>query len=80
ARVGNCQASNKAKGSVGRLGLLFYLLFVGEHSPNQDKSAGSGFERCEATGPEGGGQDARHKLPGIKLSERPSVRMAFLRW
>ena len=49
ARVGNCQASNKAKGSVGRLGLLFYLLFVGEHSPNQDKSAGSGFERCEAT-------------------------------
>ncbi|HHL8362769.1 TPA: hypothetical protein ACQ717_001569, partial [Escherichia coli] len=28
---------------------LFYLLFVGEHSPEQDKSAGSGFERCEAT-------------------------------
>ena len=49
ARVGNCQASNKTKGSVERLGLLFYLLFVGEHSPNQDKSAGSGFERCEAT-------------------------------
>ncbi|ENZ5494133.1 TPA: hypothetical protein ACF2WJ_002301, partial [Escherichia coli] len=37
------------KGSVERLGLLFYLLFVGERSPNQDKSAGSGFERCEAT-------------------------------
>ena len=33
ARVGNCQTSNKTKGSVGRLGLLFYLLFVGEHSP-----------------------------------------------
>ena len=49
ARVGNCQASNKTKGSVERLGLLFYLLFVGERSPNQDKSAGSGFERCEAT-------------------------------
>ncbi|WP_213192903.1 hypothetical protein, partial [Klebsiella aerogenes] len=26
-------------------GLLFYLLFVGECSPEQDKSAGSGFER-----------------------------------
>ncbi|WP_215200872.1 hypothetical protein, partial [Escherichia coli] len=48
-RVGNCQTSNKTKGSVERLGLLFYLLFVGERSPNQDKSAGSGFERCEAT-------------------------------
>lgn len=30
ARVGNCQASNKTKGSVERLGLSFYLLFVGE--------------------------------------------------
>ena len=49
ARVGNCQASNKTKGSVERLGLLFYLLLVGERSPEQDKSAGSGFERCEAT-------------------------------
>ncbi|WP_216664326.1 hypothetical protein, partial [Klebsiella aerogenes] len=29
--------------------LLFYLLFVGERSPEQDKSAGSGFERCAAT-------------------------------
>ncbi|EPD1026169.1 hypothetical protein ACR568_004182, partial [Escherichia coli] len=28
--------------------------------------------------PEGGGQDARHKLPDIKSSERPSERMAFL--
>ncbi|WP_410795400.1 hypothetical protein, partial [Klebsiella aerogenes] len=25
------------------------LLFVGERSPEQDKSAGSGFERCAAT-------------------------------
>ena len=33
ARVGNCQASNKTKGSVERLGLSFYLLFVGERSP-----------------------------------------------
>ena len=33
ARVGNCQTSNKTKGLVGRLGLLFYLLFVGEHPP-----------------------------------------------
>ncbi|HFD4308901.1 TPA: hypothetical protein ACF3TB_002352, partial [Klebsiella aerogenes] len=32
-----------------RLGLSFYLLFVGERSPEQDKSAGSGFERCAAT-------------------------------
>lgn len=35
-RVGNCQASNKTKGSVERLGLLFYLLFAGKHSPGQD--------------------------------------------
>ncbi|KAA1049002.1 hypothetical protein F0Q32_11730 [Pseudocitrobacter sp. 73] len=28
---------------------MFYLLLVGERSPEQDKSAGSGFERCEAT-------------------------------
>ncbi len=75
ARVGNCQTSNKTKGSVGRLGLLFYLLFVGEHSPNQDKSAGSGFERCEATA--GGWQDATINC-SIKSSERPSERMAFL--
>ncbi|WP_332125332.1 hypothetical protein, partial [Escherichia coli] len=33
ARVANCQASNKTKGSVERLGLSFYLLFVGERSP-----------------------------------------------
>ncbi len=39
-RVGNCQASNKAEGSVERLGLLFYLLSVGERSPEEDKSAG----------------------------------------
>ncbi len=49
---------------------MFYLMFVGEHSPNQDKSAGNGFERCEATAPEGGGQDARHKLPDIKSSKK----------
>ena len=50
-RVGNCQASNKTKDSVERLGLLFllYLLFADERSPEQDKSAGSGFERCAAT-------------------------------
>ncbi|ENV2817211.1 TPA: hypothetical protein ACXZNV_003650, partial [Salmonella enterica] len=41
--------SNKTKGSVERLGLLFYLLFVGGHSPEEEKSAGSGFERCAAT-------------------------------
>ncbi|EPC5876844.1 hypothetical protein ACRZX8_003776, partial [Citrobacter freundii] len=39
----------KAKGPVERPGLLFYLLFVGERSPEEDKSAGSGFERCAAT-------------------------------
>ncbi|WP_227524191.1 hypothetical protein, partial [Klebsiella quasipneumoniae] len=42
-------ASNKAEGPVERLGLLFYLLSVGERSPEEDKSAGSGFERCAAT-------------------------------
>uniref|UniRef100_UPI001D0F5543 hypothetical protein n=1 Tax=Raoultella sp. 18117 TaxID=2681449 RepID=UPI001D0F5543 len=42
-RVGNCQASNKAKGSVERLGLLFYLLFVGKRSPEEDKFVGNEF-------------------------------------
>ena len=55
-RVGNCQASNKAKGSVERLGLLFYLLFVGKGSPEEDKFAGSGFERCAATARRGAGR------------------------
>ena len=49
ARVGNCQASNKAESSVERLSFLFCLLSVGERSPEEDKSAGSGFERCAAT-------------------------------
>ncbi len=40
ARVGNCQTSIKTKGSCERLGLLFYLLFVGESSPEADKSRG----------------------------------------
>ncbi|WP_410732951.1 hypothetical protein, partial [Citrobacter freundii] len=39
----------KAKGPVERPGLLFYLWSVGERSPEEDKSAGSGFERCAAT-------------------------------
>ncbi|PAW13126.1 hypothetical protein CKJ89_35290 [Klebsiella pneumoniae] len=30
-----------------------------------------------SNGPEGGGQDARHKLPGIKQVKSPSCRMAF---
>ncbi|HIB3321013.1 TPA: hypothetical protein ACWWUJ_003258, partial [Citrobacter youngae] len=34
---------------VERPGLLFYLWSVGERSPEQDKSAGSGSERCAAT-------------------------------
>ncbi|MCW9250941.1 hypothetical protein N5I36_03070, partial [Klebsiella aerogenes] len=61
-----CQASNKKKGSVERLGLLFYLLFVGERSPEQDKSAGSGFERCAATARRVAGRTpaiiARHQI------------------
>ncbi|PAU42246.1 hypothetical protein CKF46_17905, partial [Klebsiella pneumoniae] len=28
-------------------------------------------------GPEGGGQDARHKLPGIKQVKSPSCRIGF---
>ncbi|HIB3265880.1 TPA: hypothetical protein ACWWUI_001879, partial [Citrobacter youngae] len=39
----------KSKGPVERPGLLFYLWSVGERSPEEDKSAGSGFERCAAT-------------------------------
>ena len=27
-----------------------------------------------SNGPEGGGQDARHKLPGIKLSSKPVIK------
>ncbi|MCS5854785.1 hypothetical protein LNO23_04480 [Klebsiella pneumoniae subsp. pneumoniae] len=30
-----------------------------------------------SNGPEGGGQDARHKLPGIKQVKSPSCRMGF---
>ncbi|WP_187114610.1 hypothetical protein [Klebsiella pneumoniae] len=33
-----------------------------------------------SNGPEGGGQDARHKLPGIKQVKSPSCRMGFLRF
>ncbi|MBZ7522883.1 hypothetical protein DMS64_07800 [Klebsiella variicola] len=33
-----------------------------------------------SNGPEGGGQDARHKLPGIKQVKSPSLRMGFLRF
>ncbi|WP_221181267.1 hypothetical protein, partial [Raoultella terrigena] len=35
---------------------LFYLLFVGKRSPEEDKSAGSGFERCAATARRGAGR------------------------
>ncbi len=64
-RVGNCQASNKAEGPVERLGLLFYLLSVGERSPEEDKSGGADLNVAQQR-PGGWGQDARHKLPGIK--------------
>ena len=38
-RVGNCQASNRTKGSVGRLGLLFYLLFaINGQASNQSEA------------------------------------------
>ncbi|MEL0551864.1 hypothetical protein, partial [Raoultella lignicola] len=40
-RVGNCQASNKAKGSVERLGLLFFLRFIPRYTdtlPQQNLS------------------------------------------
>ncbi|QPG07808.1 hypothetical protein IUJ34_11590 [Klebsiella pneumoniae subsp. pneumoniae] len=30
-----------------------------------------------SNGPEGGGQDARHKLPSIKQVKSPSCRMGF---
>jgi hypothetical protein len=35
---------------------LFYLLFVGKRSSEEDKSAGSGFERCAATARRGAGR------------------------
>ncbi|HEY3986941.1 hypothetical protein, partial [Cedecea sp.] len=43
--VGTARHQIKAKGSVERLGLLFYLLFVGERSPEWDKIVGNDFER-----------------------------------
>ncbi|EBO8062066.1 hypothetical protein D3S23_10215, partial [Salmonella enterica] len=58
------------KGPVGRQGLLFYLWSVGEHSPEEEKSAGSGFERCAAT--------ARHKLPGIRQVKKPVLTDGLL--
>ncbi|HFU1050974.1 TPA: hypothetical protein ACH34N_003150, partial [Escherichia coli] len=72
------QTSNKTKGSVGRLGLLFYLMFVGEHSPNQDKSAGNGFERCEATARRVAGRTPAINCQTSNQAKRPSERMAFL--
>ena len=48
-------------------------MFVGEHSPNQDKSAGNGFERCEATARRVN-HEVIHKLPGIKLSSKPVIK------
>ena len=77
ARVGNCQASNKTKGSVERLGLLFYLLFVGERSPNQDKSAGSGFERCEATARRVAGRTPAINCQASNLAEGPVGRLGL---
>ncbi|WP_217426901.1 hypothetical protein, partial [Klebsiella oxytoca] len=47
-------------------GFFVYLLFVGEHSPEQDKFVGNEFERCAATARRVAGRKARHKLPGIK--------------
>ncbi|MGS3446827.1 hypothetical protein ACB376_02195, partial [Klebsiella electrica] len=40
----------------------------------QDKSAGSGFERCEATARRVAGRKARHKLPGIKQAKKPHAK------
>ena len=49
ARVGNCQASKKAKGPVERQGLLLYLLFTHKHyHPDEDQLSGH-VERCAAT-------------------------------
>ncbi len=76
-RVGNCQASNKTKGSVERLGLLFYLLSVGERSPEEDKSAGSGFERCAATARRVAGRTPAINCQASNKAESSVGRLSF---
>ncbi len=70
-RVGNCRASNKAKGSVERLGLLFYLLFVGERLfESRTKSSGTILHSTECC-PEGDGQEARHTTARHQTVKKP---------
>ena len=76
-RVGNCQASNKAESSVERLGLLFCLLSVGERSPEEDKSAGSGFERCAATARRVAGRTPAINCQASNKAESPVERPGF---
>ncbi|MDP0786210.1 hypothetical protein, partial [Klebsiella pneumoniae] len=46
---GTSQPSKKAESRVESPAFFFYLLFVGERSPEKDKPAGGGFERGAAT-------------------------------
>ncbi|WP_233597845.1 hypothetical protein, partial [Citrobacter freundii] len=53
--------------------LLFYLWSFGERSPEEDKSAGSGFERCAATA---GGVAGR--TPAINCQASNKVKKPIL--
>ncbi|HIE9618579.1 TPA: hypothetical protein ACXRW7_000724, partial [Klebsiella quasipneumoniae subsp. quasipneumoniae] len=65
------------KGSVERLGLLFRLLSVGERSPEEDKSAGSGFERCAATARRVAGRTPAINCQASNKAESPVERPGF---
>ncbi|EPY4189863.1 hypothetical protein ACXDHV_005421, partial [Klebsiella variicola] len=68
----------KTKSSVERLGFLFYLLFVGERSPEQDKSAGSGFERCAATARRVAGRTPAINCQASNKTKGSVERLSFL--
>ncbi|MGL9650414.1 hypothetical protein Q7I60_21090, partial [Escherichia coli] len=57
---------------------VFFFCFLEKKHPHRKKRGVVVYPLAPPPGPEGGGQDARHKLPDIKSSERPSERMAFL--
>ncbi|HGH3570973.1 TPA: hypothetical protein ACJK1G_003914, partial [Salmonella enterica subsp. diarizonae serovar 61:k:1,5,7] len=67
------------KGPVARQGLLFYLQSVGERSPEEDKSAGSGFARCAATARRVAGRTPAINCQASNSEEAHPDGWAFLR-
>ncbi|SCW69279.1 hypothetical protein SAMN03159500_02758 [Klebsiella quasipneumoniae] len=57
---------------------MFCLLSVGERSPEEDKSAGSGFERCAATARRVAGRTPAINCQASNKAESPVERPGFL--